>query len=77
MGGFYNVSIYPDDPCSREICLEFAFMKSVPHDCTHTARCLSRPPAQHHDHPGLGRAGSGNDDHPRDIHDVSLLHAAA
>jgi hypothetical protein len=27
MGGFYNVSVYPDDPCSREICLELAFMK--------------------------------------------------
>jgi hypothetical protein len=27
MGGFYNVSVYADDPCSREICLELAFMK--------------------------------------------------
>ncbi len=27
MGGFHNRSRYPDDPCAREICLDFAFMK--------------------------------------------------
>jgi len=27
IGGFHNRSRYPDDPCSREICLDFAFMK--------------------------------------------------
>jgi hypothetical protein len=26
-GGFHNRSRYPADPCSREICLDFAFMK--------------------------------------------------
>jgi hypothetical protein len=27
MGGFFNRSPWPDDPCSREICLEFQFMR--------------------------------------------------
>ncbi len=27
LGGFHNRSTYPDDPCSREICIDFAFMK--------------------------------------------------
>ncbi len=27
IGGFHNRSRYADDPCSREICLDFAFMK--------------------------------------------------
>jgi hypothetical protein len=27
IGGFHDLSRYPDDPCSREICLDFAFMK--------------------------------------------------
>jgi len=27
LGGFHNRSIYSDDPCSREICLDFAFMR--------------------------------------------------
>lgn len=26
-GGFHNRSRYPDDPCSREVCLDFAFMR--------------------------------------------------
>ena len=28
IGGFHNRSRYPDDPCSREVCLDFAFMRS-------------------------------------------------
>lgn len=27
LGGFFNRSPYPDDPCSRDICLEYGFMK--------------------------------------------------
>lgn len=27
MGGFFNRSPWPDDPCSHEICLEFQFMR--------------------------------------------------
>lgn len=27
MGGFHNKSPWTDDPCSREVCLEFAFMR--------------------------------------------------
>lgn len=27
IGGFHNRSTYRDDPCSREICLDFAFMR--------------------------------------------------
>lgn len=27
MGGFYNLSPFADDPCSHDVCLEFAFMK--------------------------------------------------
>jgi hypothetical protein len=27
IGGFHNRSRYADDPCSREICLDFAFMR--------------------------------------------------
>jgi hypothetical protein len=27
LGGFHNRSTYSDDPCSREICLDFAFMR--------------------------------------------------
>jgi hypothetical protein len=30
MGGFHVKSPYADDPCSREVCLEFAFMKPGP-----------------------------------------------
>jgi hypothetical protein len=27
VGGFHNRSSYSDDPCSRDVCLEFAFLK--------------------------------------------------
>jgi hypothetical protein len=27
IGGFHNLSVHPGDPCSREICVDFAFMK--------------------------------------------------
>jgi hypothetical protein len=27
IGGFHNRSVYRDDPCSHEICLDFAFMR--------------------------------------------------
>lgn len=30
MGGFHVMSPYADDPCSREVCLEFAFMRPGP-----------------------------------------------
>jgi hypothetical protein len=51
MGGFYNVSIYPDDPCSREICLEFAFMKPSfeKNPTRHLIVNLTRGIVSHHD----------------------------
>lgn len=30
LGGFHNRSPYADDPCSREVCVEFAFMRPGP-----------------------------------------------
>jgi len=59
MGGFYNVSIYPDDPCSREICLEFAFMKPSfeKNPARHLIVNLTRGIVSHHDF-RLSPAGS-------------------
>ncbi len=51
MGGFYNLSIYRDDPCSREICLEFAFMKPSyeKNPARHLIVNLTRGIVSHHD----------------------------
>jgi hypothetical protein len=51
MGGFYNVSVYADDPCSREICLEFAFMKPSfeKNPARHVIVNLTRGIVSHHD----------------------------
>lgn len=51
MGGFYNVSVYADDPCSREICLEFAFMKPSfeKNPARHLIVNLTREIVSHHD----------------------------
>ncbi len=51
MGGFYNPSIYRDDPCSREICLEFAFMKPSyeKNPARHLIVNLTRGIVSHHD----------------------------
>jgi hypothetical protein len=51
MGGFYNPSIYRDDPCAREICLEFAFMKPSyeKNPARHVIVNLTRGIVSHHD----------------------------
>ena len=51
MGGFYNPSIYRDDPCSREICLELAFMKPSyeKNPARHLIVNLTRGIVSHHD----------------------------
>lgn len=60
IGGFHNVSRRPDDPCSRDICLEFAFMKpNYEGPERYVVVDLSRGVVAHHDFRG-GRPGEGS-----------------
>lgn len=58
-GGFHNRSSYPDDPCSREICLDFAFMRpNYAGPARYVIVNLTRGVVAHHDfrtRPGEGR----------------------
>lgn len=59
IGGFHNRSPHPDDPCAREICLEFAFMKpNYEGPARYVVVNLTRGIVAHHDfrmRPGEGR----------------------
>lgn len=49
-GGFHNRSRYSDDPCSREICLDFAFMKpNYEGPARYVIVNLTREKVAHHD----------------------------
>lgn len=53
MGGFHTVSLHADDPCSREVCLDFAFMKpNYGGPARYVIVNLSRGIVAHHDFRG-------------------------
>jgi hypothetical protein len=57
IGGFHNRSRHRDDPCAREVCLEFAFMKpNYEGPARYVIVNLTRGKVAHHDFRG-GRAG--------------------
>jgi hypothetical protein len=59
IGGFHNRSRRRDDPCSRDVCLEFAFMKpNYEGPARYVVVNLSRQVVAHHDFRG-GRPGEG------------------
>ena len=52
-GGFHNRSLYADDPCSREICLDFAFMRpNYEGPARYVIVNLTRGVVAHHDFRG-------------------------
>jgi hypothetical protein len=59
IGGFHNRSARRDDPCSRDVCLEFAFMRpNYEGPARYVVVDLSRGIVAHHDFRG-GRPGEG------------------
>ena len=53
LGGFHDRSSYANDPCSREICLDFAFMKpSYAGPARYVIVNLTRGEVAHHDFRG-------------------------
>jgi hypothetical protein len=58
IGGFHNRSPHRDDPCSRNVCLEFAFQKSnYKGPARYVVVDLSRGVVAHHDFRGSRAAG--------------------